>query len=734
MIGKKLLILSLFLMLLGTVLSTALDLGVVNVSAVPLSPYIMIIPEQTVNSTITPGMNYTIAIYTDYGGSDIWQWQFELTFDPYVLEGLEVRNGDLITKAKNSSATFIAGAFDNIEGKLDVTVGFFKFPPTPIQTSTGPGTCAYVTFKVVGTGGSEVPPTPNIVLGDTTWLIIYEPPATFPKLILASEPEGKTEPPYGSDHIGHGYFDNIPNVHDLAVSKLVTPTTAIPGDLVPISVTVRNEGNFTENSDVTVYANTTFIGSQTVNLARAAKATLAFDWNTTDVVGGIYIINATAWLSEDIDLGDNAKTTQIEIKSVHDVAITSLEVSAEVIAEDVVPINITVRNEGNVEENVTLTVSYKQNAPGDPPPVVINSTTFIIAERPTSNIILVSWNTTGLEPSFWYTINATITIDQDEEPSDNTMAKTIFLRLGHDVAITALSTTPTVVFVGETMTIIATVKNVGGFNETLVEVKVTYDSNVIGSQQVLSLPVGNSTILSFTWNTTGVVPSRYKIRAEALLDTDANPTNDFKEWQVFVETPAGHVAGTVRDASTGNPIEGVQITANGHSDTTDANGYYNITSIPVGAYTITASKDGYHIYSEVDINVVVRQTTNLNFTLIPLPTTGHISGTVTDASTGNPIEGANVAAEGHFDITDANGYYNITNVLAGTYTVAASIDGYENSSSTNVVVTAGQTIIVDFELTPKQTSDMLPYLVIAVVIIIAAAGIAVLLRKMRKTK
>jgi hypothetical protein len=723
--GKKPLILLLFLILVGAALDSIPNLGIVDVSATPLSPYIMIIPEQTVNDTITPGMNYTIAIYTDYNGSDIWQWQFELTFDPAILEGLEVRNGDLITKDKDSSARFIAGDFDNNLGKLGVTVGFFFFMSPPPATTTGPGVCAYVTFRVVGTGISD------ITLGGVTWLIVYEDPDLFPKLIRASEPPGKTEPPYGSDHIGHGFFDNIPPVHDVAVTKMVAPATALVGENVTIDVTVANEGNYTETFDVTVTANTTQIGTQTVtNLTRGSRIIRTFTWNTTGITAGNYTLNATALLT-DSDMSDNNRTATIEIKVAHDVAIIDLKIPSHATLGEHVTINVTVANRGNYEENANLTVYYEPIIPGSVP-YVINTTSFMIDKTPTSETISMNWNTTGLVNGY-FKIQATVTIDQDEDLSDNTWTEYCELQLAHDVAITSVSPTPHAVFVGELVEIRVNLYNAGANNETF-EVKVTYDTSDIDTKLVESMLPGNSTSLMFTWNTTGVDPASYEITAEAMLATDLDPLNNKKTASAYVNPPLGNIEGIVKDANTDSPIAGVTVTAGTYTNTTNADGYYEISDVPAGTYTVTASKDGFQTASKTGIGVVAGQATNLNFTLTPLPTNGNIAGIVSDASTGNPIEGANITTNGYFDITDANGHYNISSIPAGTYTVTASKDGYESSSSTNIVVAAGQTTTVDFQLTPKE-SNILPYVIIAVVAIIAIAGIAFFLRnRMGKTK
>jgi len=178
------------------------SLNMVRVSAVPVSPYIMVIPEKTLDSTYTVGSNYTVSIYTNYNaslGSDLYSWQFSLTFNSSILEGLEVRNGDLITTAKHSSARFGPGTFDNTIGKLSLTIAYFyHISPPPFRT-TGPGTLAYVTFRVKGYGVSD------IHLSDT-WA---DPPTMLGGYNIAEGGyyeimDGTIE----SEKLGHGFFSN----------------------------------------------------------------------------------------------------------------------------------------------------------------------------------------------------------------------------------------------------------------------------------------------------------------------------------------------------------------------------------------------------------------------------------------------------------------------------------------------------------------------------------------------
>ena len=79
------------------------------------------------------------------------------------------------------------------------------------------------------------------------------------------------------------------------------------------------------------------------------------------------------------------------------------------------------------------------------------------------------------------------------------------------------------------------------------------------------------------------------------------------------------------------------------------------------------------------------------------PTTGSITGTVTDAATGATIAGATVTDGTRLATSDANGVYTIASVPVGTYAVTATASGH-NSASQSVQVTAGQTSTANFVL------------------------------------
>ena len=81
-------------------------------------------------------------------------------------------------------------------------------------------------------------------------------------------------------------------------------------------------------------------------------------------------------------------------------------------------------------------------------------------------------------------------------------------------------------------------------------------------------------------------------------------------------------------------------------------------------------------------------------------TTGKISGRILDATTGDPLAGANVFLEGTSLGAAANldGYYVILNVPPGNYTMKASMIGYSTYTIINVRVNIDLTSTVNFNM------------------------------------
>lgn len=88
-------------------------------------------------------------------------------------------------------------------------------------------------------------------------------------------------------------------------------------------------------------------------------------------------------------------------------------------------------------------------------------------------------------------------------------------------------------------------------------------------------------------------------------------------------------------------------------------------------------------------------------------TTGIISGVLMDAKTGAKLSGVNVTVKGTnlTTVTDAKGYFVITNVAPGTYEVAASLVGYGDISKAEVQVMMDATTACDFKLDKVEIKE-----------------------------
>lgn len=175
----------------------------------------------------------------------------------------------------------------------------------------------------------------------------------------------------------------------------------------------------------------------------------------------------------------------------------------------------------------------------------------------------------------------------------------------------------------------------------------------------------------------------------------------------FVLEPFGAVDGVVADISTGLPIAGAVVRAEAYLNVTDISGYYLLSDVVEGTYTVTAAAPGYASQSEERKKVWAGEVTAVNFQLEPVPP-GKIIGNIIDIRTGEKIAGAIVTANGYSNTTDTNGDYVISNVPAWTYTVTASGSGYVSYNVTRNVPSDGN-VTADFELGPFTKVYVEPY-------------------------
>lgn len=169
----------------------------------------------------------------------------------------------------------------------------------------------------------------------------------------------------------------------------------------------------------------------------------------------------------------------------------------------------------------------------------------------------------------------------------------------------------------------------------------------------------------------------------------------------------GRVIGTVRN-SANEVLHGAQVTAvatgTNKSASSNADGRYEIESLPPGTYKVYCAATGYQSKVTQNVTVTAGQATEVNFALTPNEQAkGRLVGTVRNAAH-EVLHGAQVKAVtsgGEKSAsTNAEGRYELNDLPPGTYKVYCQATGYQSTAKENVTVTSGQATEVNFQLSP----------------------------------
>jgi len=144
-------------------------------------------------------------------------------------------------------------------------------------------------------------------------------------------------------------------------------------------------------------------------------------------------------------------------------------------------------------------------------------------------------------------------------------------------------------------------------------------------------------------------------------------------------------------------LSGVTVMAGDNSATTDNDGFYILSGLSAGDYSVVASQPCYEFDPLATAVTLGPGVNDVNFAASAVSFT--ISGRVTDGTNG--LTGVTVVAGNSETLTDTNGGYALSNLCAGTYSVEPSLSGY---GFTFVSVTVGpSTNGVDFIASPLFT-------------------------------
>jgi hypothetical protein len=208
-------------------------------------------------------------------------WQFTLYYLNSVLNCTAAVEGPFL---QTGGGTFfgktITNNYNSTHGRL------LAYSTLLGMTSVnGSGVIAIVTFKARGGGNSP------LHLADTKLGDEKIPPQPIPHTTAD-----------GIVHVTGG-------AHDVAVTNVAPSKTVINQNYTGnVTVTVENQGGFTETFDVMVIANATNIQTQAITLDTGNTAAMIFVWNTSGFAKGNYTLTAAAVLVGDADPGDNLFT------------------------------------------------------------------------------------------------------------------------------------------------------------------------------------------------------------------------------------------------------------------------------------------------------------------------------------------------------------------------------------------------------------------------------------------
>lgn len=169
----------------------------------------------------------------------------------------------------------------------------------------------------------------------------------------------------------------------------------------------------------------------------------------------------------------------------------------------------------------------------------------------------------------------------------------------------------------------------------------------------------------------------------------------------------GTIKGVVTDAATAQPLAGVSVSATGATPVlTDASGSYQLSNVPPGLVTVSASLSGYATASG-SANLVAGGVMIFSPALSSGTAQGAtLSGTVTSGATGAPLSGVTISVSGAATasaVTDAAGNYQVAGLGSGAVTLTATLGGYDTVTS-GAVISQNATVRFSPRLYPTGTT------------------------------
>jgi hypothetical protein len=473
--------------------------------------------------------------------TDLWSFQFEVGFNPEVLNGVwfdegmgwPVKLGPFLESAGGTVIVSGGGGYNNTLGRLFLTGAYISQIDAAKCPDGGPGLLATVFFEVVGEGESD------LWFGELTGLSAPPPGGFIVK---------------GREHVEDGYFRNVDSNLIPTASFTVTPQ-ATP---VPL------EGY-----------NTTF--DATGSEPAPGRSIVTYKWYLWEVYRGALFddaivtdptttrnftrrgtYNVTLTVIDDQGVC-GIKESYVPIKA-HDVFFSGIVMTnattkplppallPTVDIDKTLEINVTLLNQGDfTETDIDVTCFWSTQIAGQTQYGQIGSGHVATIAAGASKNLTFLWDTTGRNVTHpaRYAVHANasaVPYEWDKERDPTKVADNEYTIAGprirlHDIAISDVTPSKMDVASGEVVEVDVTVVNVGDYNETSISVTAYRNDTAIGTQTIplmtnssfatARLPGNHTTTLAFSWNTTGTSAGTYTVKASTSpVPDDYNPYNN----------------------------------------------------------------------------------------------------------------------------------------------------------------------------------------------------------------
>lgn len=196
------------------------------------------------------------------------------------------------------------------------------------------------------------------------------------------------------------------------------------------------------------------------------------------------------------------------VSSQHEVAVTAVTFSpSAVLPGQTVAVNVSVADQGDYVEDFNVTAFVDSQVVGEQA-VHLNSGS--------STVLFFNWNTTGFgKGEHWLLASADVVPGEINTTDNNKTAASpvIVLTPAHDVAVTDVEPSKTIVGQGFCMFINVTVRDFGIYDETFNT--TTYANSTAIRTDSITLVSGQGAVLTFPWNCSGFLLGNYTLRAYA---------------------------------------------------------------------------------------------------------------------------------------------------------------------------------------------------------------------------